>query len=105
MSHALCTSENAFVAFPCPSRRSGACVIPGDVFNSQWPAASPWVTAVGATEPYTKGPDGFSATGSKAESAAALSSGGYSDRWHAILPLAFPGTGAHVHARTHTSSE
>ena len=33
------------------ARDSGKCHI-GGVFNSQWPAASPWVTGVGATMPY-----------------------------------------------------
>lgn len=38
-------------------------------FTPQWPAASPWVTAVGAT------------AGTSTESAADFSSGGFSERW------------------------
>lgn len=60
------------------ARDNGKCHADG-AFNSQWPAASPWVTAVGATEPYH--PDADAPGGSTAESAAELSSGGFSDRW------------------------
>ena len=34
------------------ARDSGGCHKTGPVFNPQWPAGSPWVTGVGATEPY-----------------------------------------------------
>jgi tripeptidyl-peptidase-1 len=63
------------------ARDSGGCLEKkGPIqFNSQWPAGSPWVTGVGATEPYRGG--GTPAGGSTAESAASLSSGGFSNRW------------------------
>jgi tripeptidyl-peptidase-1 len=63
------------------ARDSGGCHKTGPIFNPQWPAGSPWVTGVGATEPY-RGPDADAAVGdSTAESAAGLSSGGFSARW------------------------
>lgn len=66
------------------ARDSGGCLHKTGpiLFNSQWPAGSPWVTGVGATEPYR--PDESSTPelgGSTAESAAGLSSGGFSNRW------------------------
>ena len=48
-----------------PQTANGTCM-----FEAKWPAASPYVTAVGGT-------GGIGAT----ESAASLSSGGFSDRW------------------------
>jgi tripeptidyl-peptidase-1 len=49
---------------------SGDC--PGGRFTGQWPAGSPWVTAVGGTEDGNPGVP---------ESAWSGSSGGFSDRW------------------------
>lgn len=49
------------------ARDSGKCHADG-VFNSQWPAASPWVTGVGATMPYEKDPTDSSSGGSTKES-------------------------------------
>ena len=65
------------------ARDDGKCHKDGS-FNSQWPAGSPWVTAVGATMPYQPDADSSSqqrSGGSTKESAASLSSGGFSDRW------------------------
>jgi len=45
-----------------------------DKFDSKWPAASPYVTAVGGTEP-------GSPSSTSSESAAGLSSGGFSNRY------------------------
>lgn len=66
------------------ARDSGGCHKTGPVFNPQWPAGSPWVTGVGATEPYRpdqSSPSETAAAGSTSESAAGLSSGGFSARW------------------------
>ena len=64
------------------ARDDGKCHKDGS-FNSQWPAGSPWVTAVGATMPYQPDADSSQqrSSGSTKESAASLSSGGFSDRW------------------------
>lgn len=49
------------------ARDDGKCHADGE-FNSQWPAASPWVTGVGATMPYEPDPADSGTTGSTKES-------------------------------------